>query len=428
MKARIFVLGLQENECDPIFDNMLRKTFSPVFTVPEAMEYYGSVKEAISSIGRAFSDSDTVLFFVEKGVFAQVKVVLCRALGLKLGIDAALLETAKNASPSTAEEADFAVRNAGLPEGGIAFGLSDALYTGFGVHKGRQTIVVLPVSADRTGIVLAKSVIPFLNGLYGTALPAYCAEKAYAFALQERISGTDLVVALSETKTTALIRRYLSHTPELSRRFVASAKGEQRGTLPPDEYAVNLSLTAAEFIGAPYGVAMTNAFYTGDDEGGERVVYLSVTSETENTVREVTSFYGESTPDLMERCCGELCALLMQIMDIDEGLLQKTPSEKGGKKKGRGKFAVALILLLAAIAGACLFGWYYFTQHEYTLRDWLQTYIPALVQETEETAAPTETEKTTAPEKTETTTEAPETASVTETPETEETSDAGENT
>ena len=383
MKARIFVLGLQQTESNRLFDLMLQKTFASAFTAPDALEYHDSVKDAIPAIGRAFSDSDAVLFFAAGEIFAQVKSVLCRALGLKLVVDEALLETARNAAPEAAQAEDFALRCAGIPADGVAFGLSDAQDTGFGVHKGRQTIVVLPATVDRTGIVLSQSVVPFLNGLYGAGLPAQYAEKIRAFALQDRLEATDTVVALADTKTTALIRSYLSDTPDLSQRFAAAAKGEQRGNTPPDEYAVNLSLTAAEFLGAPYGVAMTNAFYTGDDDMGERVVYLSVTSETENTVREVTSFYGESTQDLMNRCVGELCALLSQVMDIDAGVLQKTPLEPDRRKKGRGKFAVLLALLLAAIAAVCVYGYYFFSQNDYSLRDWLQTYLPAVVRETQ---------------------------------------------
>ncbi|MBQ7688929.1 MAG: hypothetical protein IJT27_06900 [Clostridia bacterium] len=385
MKARIFVLGVQQDEKNKWFDFMLSNTFAPVFTEEGALAYYDTVKDAIPSIGKAFADSDTVMFFAGKESFPQVKLVLSKALGLQMKIDQSLLETASLADPEGAGQEDFAVRSAGIPEGGVAFGLSDALDTGFGVHKGRQTIVVLPVLLDRTGQVLAQQVIPFINDLYGVTLPTFYADCIFAFALQEKLAGKELTVAMCDTPTTALFKQYLSHTPALDRRMPVAVRGEKREETPPDEYVVNLSITAAEFVGAPYGIAMTNAFYTGDDPQGERVVYLSVTSETENTIREVTSLYGETTPDLMNRCCGELCSLIGQIIDIDEGVLQKEPAEKEEKKRGKGKFIALLLLLLAAIAAVCVYGYYFFSQHDYNVRDWLNSYFPSIVRQADET-------------------------------------------
>ena len=391
MKVRIFVLGMPRDETTATFDRMLERTFASVLEQPSDLIYHETIKDAIADVSRAFTDCDAVLFFSERSVFAQVKSVLSKALRLTLQTDEKLLRTATLAAPDAAAEPDFAVRNAGLPEGGEPFALSDALYSGFGVHKGRQSVIVLPAGVERTGILLAQQAIPYLNRMHGETLPTEYAEFVYAFALQDKIEGTDTAIALSDSNTAALIRRYLSHTPALNACTQTAAKAEKRGNLPPDEYIVNLSITAAEFLKAPYGVAMTNAFYSGENAEGERVVYLSVTSETENTVREVTSFYGESTPDLMNRCCGELCALVAQVMDVEAGVLQKEPVKQ--KKKGRAAFAVVLILLLLLLCGVVAYGWYFFSRNGYSLgewlgayfpavRDWLAAHFPALLQET----------------------------------------------
>ena len=77
MKARIFVLGVQQDEKNKWFDFMLSNTFAPVFTEEGALAYYDTVKDAIPSIGKAFADSDTVMFFAGKESFPQVS--LCSA-------------------------------------------------------------------------------------------------------------------------------------------------------------------------------------------------------------------------------------------------------------------------------------------------------------------------------------------------------------
>ena len=385
MKVRIFVLGMKQDKTTDVFDRMLARTFFSSMEETPSILYFEQIRDAIADISRAFTVCDAVLFFSEKTAFAQLKTVLSKAMRLQLKIDPGLLETAGKAAPDAAGEPDFALRNAGVAEGGAVFALSDALWSGFGVHKGRQTIAVLPADVERAGLLLSQQVIPYLNGLHGTALSTEFAAYVYAFALQDKIEGSDVVISLSDANTAALIRRYLSHTPTLDACTQTAAKAEKRGDLPPDEYVVNLSITAAEFLKAPYGIAMTNAFFTGDDANGERVVYLSVTSETESTVREVTSFYGESTPELMNRCCGELCALIAQTMDLDAGVLKKEPAPKN-KKKGTAAFVVLLILLLLVLGGLIAFGWYYFTQNGYTLQDWLASYFPALLREAETAA------------------------------------------
>ena len=377
MRVRIFVLGMQRDETTRVFERMLERTFASALAEPTDLIYHENIKDAIADVSRAFTECDAVLFFPDRSVFAQVKTVLCKALRIPLETDEKLMRTASLAAPDAAAEPDFDVRNAGIPEGGEPFALSDALYSGFGVHRGRQTVIVLPAGVERTSVVLAQQAIPYLNRLHEETLPTEYAEFVYAYALQDKLEGSDTVIALSDSNTTALIRRYLSHTPALNACTQTAAKAEKRGNMPPDEYIVNLSITAAEFLKAPYGIAMTNAFYSGESAESERVVYLSVTSETENTVREVTSFYGESTPDLMNRCCGELCALIAQVMDLEAGVLQREPVKKEKKKKkGKAAFVILLLVLLLLLGGVIAYGWYFFTQNGYSLGEWLATYFP----------------------------------------------------
>ncbi len=180
--------------------------------------------------------------------------------------------------------------------------------------------------------------------------------------------------------------------------MAVASKAEQRGNTPPNEYVVNLSITAAEFLGLPYGVAMSNAYYVGDDPDAGKTVYIAVTNDAETIVRELHSFYGEGTGDFLFRCCAELCKLLSRIIDGDAGLTEKLPAsvqkEKTKKKTNRLKgWIVFVALLIAATVAAG--GWYFHT-HGYTAERWIERYVKTLPffqteQTTEETPSETET-------------------------------------
>ena len=375
MKAKFFVFGTDPEE-NRLFDFMIANTFQSV-TDENGILYFPGVRDATAEISGAFQEADTVLFFAAEKTYAEVKHILCRALSLKLRVDADLLQRAVNSEPAVQDDTSLAVCHAGIPEGATAFALSDGCFSGFGVRRSRQTVAVLPVGISRTGKLLKDQVIPYLNDRSDSPLPTDYAAHAYAYLLEERLRDTDLIVSVSDTKTTALFRRYISSVGRLQDHMPVAAKAEQRGSIPPNEYVVNLSLTAAEFFNAPYGIAMSNAYYTGDDASGEKKVYLAVTSAEDSTVREITSYYGESTADFLERCCGEMCLLADEIIDTETApppLIAKEP--RNGKNK---RYHLFFSILLALIAVVFSFGIWYFMAHDYSLKDWAATYLPFVI-------------------------------------------------
>ena len=398
MKTRIFILGSDPTAQDKSFDEILQRTFSEVLTDNAAIEHFISLKDATVSIGKAFSDSDTVMFLASLSRLPETKEILCKALGLNLVTDEALLSDAmKSASQKEMDSAYFNTCHAGIAEGSHVFTLKDALYSGFACRRGRQTVVLLPYSEDRTRVLLASKVIPYLNEEFGTQIPTAPMQFYYAEQLNISAARENVKIALAGTKTAEVFLRYLSYSKELSGRVIAASKAEQRGNTPPNEYVVNLSITAAEFLGLPYGVAMSNAFYVGDDPDAKKTVYIAVTNEEETTVRELHSFYGENTGDFLFRCCAELCKLLSRIIDGDAGMMEKLPAakqkEKTKKKTNRLKGWIVFVALLIAAAVAA--GGWYFHAHSYTLQRWMDRYInslPIFQSQTIPDEAPAETE------------------------------------
>ena len=372
MKAKIFVFGT-DPEQNRLFDFMIANTFQSITDADDIL-YFPGVRDAAAEITGAFQTADTVLFFADESVFAEVKHILCRALGVKLQIDPTLLQRAADSGLDVQNDTAAAICHAGIPEKGVPFALSDGCYSGFGMRRSRQTLAVLPVGESRTGKLLAEQVIPFLNARCETPLPTDYAAHIYAYLLEERLRDTDIIVSVSDTKTTALFRRYISSVGRLQDHMPVAAKAEQRGSIPPNEYVVNLSLTAAEFFHAPYGIAMSNAYYTGEDESGEKKVYLAVTSAEDSTVREITSFYGESTEEFLERCCGEMCLLADQVIDTETAPAPLVAAEEKHDKNKR--FHLIFSIILALLAVVFSIGIWYFMANDYSLKDWAATYLP----------------------------------------------------
>ena len=381
MKTRIFVLGTPPEARDVSFDAVLRRTFGETLPEEKALSYYRTVRDATAEIGRAFTDADAVLFFADTAKYGDLKEILCKAFGVQLVIDDAMLLAAQTSAPELEEkDLNFSAAHAGVPAGADVFVLGDGLYAGFALARGRQTVFVLPWEKERTGVLLVNQVLPYLNERFRLSLSGDAIRYADAESLKDAAARRDVKIAVAGTKTEKLLRRFISGTEGLDERFLTVAKVPGRGNTSPGEYMVNLSITAAEFLGLPYGVAMSAAYYTGDDPDASKTVYIAVTNDEETKLTKITSFYGEATSDFMFRCCRELCALLARVINADAGLTEEAPKAEAKEEKQKIRVLRVLIaLVLAAILAVGGFGWYYFSQHNYSLKDWASDHLSGIL-------------------------------------------------
>ncbi|MBQ7637842.1 MAG: hypothetical protein IJS90_02960 [Clostridia bacterium] len=378
MKATLMILGTTASEQTATFEEILKKTFGPVMKKDGTVDYFPTLKEATGAIGKAFSDSDTILFFSDIHKYAETKEILCKALGLELTVDEALLSGAlRSSSDEQQEELSFNVCHAGVAAGGDVFSLTDCLYSGFAVKRGRQTVMLLPFEESRTTALVGNLVIPYMNERMGTELSSAALQYFYGEKLWASVKREKIKIAIAGTRASEIFMKYVSFSRELTNRILLVNKAENRGNMPPNEYVVNLSITAAEFMGVPYGIAMSNAYYSGDDPSSVKTVYITVTNDAETTVREIRSFYGESTGEFLFRCCSEQCRLLSEVIDADAGLIKREAPEE--KKPARtGKYKALIAVLVALILLVCAGGGYYFHSHSYTLKNWVNSYLPFL--------------------------------------------------
>ncbi len=389
MKIKIIVLGIDGSRADVAYDDMLFGVFAEHLADNESILYFPTLKDATVAVSNAFAESDVVMFLIKEDVYGLNKRLLCKALGLSFETDAVIRAMALHtAGDELADDAQFNETHCKIPKGEKSFVLDDGLYAGFAATKGTQTTIVLPMSGVRTSHLLAKQVVPYINESYNVKISADGIIRRQVGALVKAIADKSIVVAVSGTNSAKVFAEYVSVNSKLRECVAFSGRAESRKNVPPNEYVANLSITAAELLGAPYGIAISNAFYSGDNFDGDKTVYMAVTNDAETVVREVRSLSFEDVNDFMIRCCGEMCGLLAETIEIDTGIKPRPAEKKAKKNTG---LVVAIFVVIAMIGGVAGYGAGYFKRNNYSLKDWYNTYLSELSNYTFETDAASDT-------------------------------------
>ena len=368
MNIRIFLLKSEQSSYAARLAPELKCVFAEHLPADGGVQGFASIRDAAEEIRRAFADSHAVLFFAEPDRYAAAKKELAASVGLSLSCDRALFERATETSRSLVnEQSEFAVTHAWLPEKARPIVCADWLYSGFSVTSGNQTVILLPLMRGRTEVMLRTSVIPMLNAAYRIRLDMDALRAYNAQRLSAVCQSNDIRIAVAGTNAADYFKDYISSAEGLPERVVFAEKAEKRGSLAPADYVVNLSITAAEFFGTPYGVAISNAFYTGSDPSGEKIIYLAITNESETALREVKSVPGEEIPSLLSRCCGDLCTFLSDIAGTDT---KKRAAAAENKKSLISQYKRTIAIVAVIIAALAVFCGVYFKMHGYTLQTW----------------------------------------------------------
>ena len=369
MNIRIFLLRSEQNRYAERLAPELRCIFADHLASEDSVSGFASLDEAAEQLRGAFADSHAILLMAEPEKYADTKKKLAASIGLPLHCDRKMYERSTETCRSLADDkSEFAVTHAYFPENARMFVSADWLYSGFAVTSGNQTVILMPLERGRTEVMLGGSVIPTLNASYLIHLDMKALRAYHAERLSAVCQSNDVRIAVAGTNAADYFREYIASAAELGDRVVFSEKAEKRGSLAPADYVVNLSITAAEFFGASYGVAISNAFYSGNDLTAEKVIYLAITNEHETALREIKSVPGEDIPTLLSRCCGDLCTFLADIAGTDT---QKRLADQENKRSlvSHYRRTIAIVAVILIALGA--FCGVYFKMHGYTLQTWL---------------------------------------------------------
>ena len=352
----------------------LRILFSDHIADDTDIQHAESVKDASTEIAKAVADSHALVFISDVKQYSATKLMLGKAFGFELGCDRALLEKACKTMEKDVSEEDyeFSVAHAFTGKNSRAFVLGDGLYAGFSVANGNQTIIILPYEKDRTSVLMSTQVIPYLNSSYKTSITTESLRKHNAGKLYDVLESHDAQIAVAGTNTATFLKEYLSIDERLADKVQVSPLAEKRGNLQPVDYVVNLSITASEFLGCRYSVAVSNAFYTGESPESEKIVYLAVSNERETAVREIHSFEGEEISGFLARCCADLCAFIADVIDGDDGFDSDMKTRENAAVK---RYRIAIASVAAAIVAVIVFCVAYFGANDYSVSQWYDGFM-----------------------------------------------------
>lgn len=374
MKIRFYLLGTQNHGSAPRMETELKYVFSDYLDGNGGVQSFADMKEATTDIAKAVSDTHVLVFIADTSIFGNTKLMLSKAFGFELSCDTNFLQSACESFEKDPEEEDyeFSVTHAFVPSNSRSFVLSDGKYAGFSVASGNQTIVLLPYDKGRTQVLLATQVIPYLNASYHVSADIGKLKKFNTELLLSALEKGSTKIAVANTNTAAFFKEYVGTDERISDFVSVSPVTEKRGDMQPVDYIVNLSIAAAELLSCRYGVAMSNAFYTGDSPESEKIVYLAVSNERETAVREIHSFKGEEIGVFLSRCSGDLCRFIGDVIANDEDYtLDNSVREKAAIKR----YKTALISVSAVIVALIAFCVAYFSVNDYSLSQWYDSFV-----------------------------------------------------
>lgn len=332
MKIRIYTLGTGESAASADIDKRLENLFADYTDPSERITSFPSLKDSLVSAGKAFKENEVIMFFPDISIYGETKRLFTQAFGFKLVYDDAILARAQASLQSCEKGSEESKIHASVPENGVALSLCDGLYSGFIISSGRQTVVFAPYEKERTMWLVNEQVLPYLNERYGAGLSALTDVKFRAQRLCNALSDRSLAVA--GTAAAGLVQNETSQCEQLDEAVKYLPKAEHRGGLAPVEYSVNISIAASELAGCEYGAAITNAFYTGEDESSEKCVYLAVSNDIETRVREIHSVSGEDADGFVGRCASALVDFVAEIAENDSLRLSAASGKKHLRKSG----------------------------------------------------------------------------------------------
>ncbi len=353
LNFKILVFGAQWNAETAHMGNLLRFMFKGHLPVGKEIGYYESIAEALPEFTNRFQGTDVVLLLADVNDYAHIKDLLTKALHVPLRSSPEIAKHTRITIGDFAPGSDEMIAHCSVPEGKQAFCMGDGLYAGFAITAGRQNMIFLPHDTQHTVPLLNQQVIPYLNEFYGETLPTDASLRYYADELCALLDENGERMGVSGTKTSLFIRNAVQHIPNATALLRFTPNAETRGSVPPFDYATNLSIAACELEGCPYGAAMTNAFFAGNEATAdtEKSVYIAFTDDSDTLVRTVHSFAGEELEAFLNRCTEELFRFAIERIRIMHDLSVAQQSEKPKKAVSNGKKTVmALVAVIAVLA------------------------------------------------------------------------------
>ena len=352
-----------------VFTSMSDAQVNPFRIFNETKNYFGEME-------KAFSRASVIVAAADEKAFLEQKWNLLKALGLKAEICPAV----QNVMRESATVPDASMKaHALMPKDGALFLSPDGLYSGFAVRSGKQTLLFIPLSEERTEGVMggvrqyfearAKKEAAQAPKQPVPAAPIDLPDNNLRFAETAMLlAENDMAVAFARTETSVYLLNGMRNNPSCGDSFVPTeAVADSRESVT--ERMACLAETARREIGTKLGAAISNIYSLGSDNG----MFINVALADSGTahVRKISCGSEMAAADLVVLATDELFTMVQSYVQGDEfppedvelipaKLFADTPEQlQANQKKKRGTALKIMLCVLIAIILCVLIGFYF---------------------------------------------------------------------
>lgn len=314
MRIKTIVFGDYQDESYPKLESVITKSFAAI-TGDEntSLSVYDAVRPGLTEIAAALKTHDIIVMFTSDKLYHEAKKCVCSAFKFPMVHSESVLEKLKSVPNS-----ERYMLHALLPKNATPFILSDGFFPGFAIRSKSQCLIFLPFSEDRTFISIKKFVFPYINRVYGITLPNFNDfETAYAArTLEERLEGTDIQIAVSNTN----VCKYIAHAGKQIECFndhISYAPYDRKKAEAADEYA---AVAAAEYYECRFGASVTEC---DPDEHGNFTAKICISNRKTSVIRTISSIADESHEDFINTVVTEFFLMLAEEITFAPEMTEK---------------------------------------------------------------------------------------------------------
>ena len=379
VKVELLAIIKDRSTADTSAIQSIYRAFASISSDTENFRVFEEQKSFFAEMGKAFSRASVIAAAADEASFLEQKWNILKALGLKSEICPAVM-TAIKSSVNTTDSSMKA--HALMPKDAAVFLTRDGLYSGFAVQSGKQTLLFLPLSGQRTREILQSGVLPYFEEKNAPDEPQKPAEpekpqielpdNTARFAQTARmLSDANLTVAFASTQTNVFLQNGLRANPRFGDSFVPAAAEDDPGSRESGtERIACLADNARQEIGTPLGAAISNIYSLGMEKQ-ELFMFISLADSQCAHVRKITGTPDMNTNELVTLATDELYEMLQlyaagepfppeDVQVIPLKLHTQTVEEKQeGEKQKRSTGAKIAVCVLIALILCVLIGFYF---------------------------------------------------------------------
>lgn len=328
-------------------------------------EKFTDKKKMLFKMSELLKSGDSILILSEPEQYLSLKDTLMRALALPIGVDeelsARLHKSGKDKS------------HADMPRGARVFMTHDGVNSGFAVRAGKQTIILLPLDAERADDILSGGARSYLAA-FGNDTPSK-PDNAFGESdvsvVARSLQRVGKKVAVAGTPTSVFVKNAVMNgeEPNACDNFIFTEKSQPRGEYPARDYAVLLAGKAMEESSSALGAAITNVFAKSQEDMSEVFICIAVTTNEKAVGRTLYSLPGEKPEDFLKEAAKELLRLIADVTSsmptvVSPGMSAPEytePAETEPPKKKSNLWSIVVIiiaLILAVVLGLKLAGFF----------------------------------------------------------------------